>query len=135
MTTLDADTLRNLRNLLAKATPREWRVGREVPRSTGVVGAVWFGNMDPDVPGPVGEAGHTDAALIVALVNAAPALLDAAEAVERVQALADHWENDGVRHVRGYVDQRLTDLRAALAPSPDDTFNPYTDHDDEEDER
>ena len=49
-----------------------------------------------------------------ALLAHADALLDAAEAVDRVTALADKWENDGVRHVRGYVDTRLAALRAAL---------------------
>ena len=57
-----------------------------------------------------------------ALDDASAALFDAAAAVDRVTALADEWENDGVRHVRGYVDTRLADLRAALV-APDNHNN------------
>lgn len=62
-----ADELRaaadRLDELAGAATPGPWSVGSVNPTTNGS----WFGNMDPEVPGPVGDAYLTDAAYIATL--------------------------------------------------------------------
>ena len=100
-----------LRDLLARAIPGPWTAPLEMPN----------GHVLINGPGylTIGSFSRlTDAALIVALVNNADALLDAAEAVAKVTALADNPHEailtGGIRH--NVVD--VADLRAALV-APD----------------
>ncbi|WKK11955.1 hypothetical protein QYN14_25750 [Rhodococcus ruber] len=69
------------RRLLAAATPGPWVVGG---RSR--TGGVYFGNQNPEVEGPSGDAWDSDAELIVWARNNLPALLDRLE-----RAQADMW--------------------------------------------
>lgn len=61
------DAAKLLRKVAEAATPGPWTTGARVPESSGVVNAVWFGNLDPDVAGPVGEAGQADATYIATM--------------------------------------------------------------------
>ena len=143
MTALDADTLRNLRNLVSQATGRHplpwygyrpyadsnsWTLARENRLGDTLLHEYNLMKSTDDW-----APSDTTADLIVALVNAAPALLDAAEAVERAHALADGWSAEyGTTFHR---DDVVDALRAALAPPPDrpDPLA-YTTHDDYDDE-
>lgn len=123
-----------LRDLLAKATPGEWEAVTDDHGRKGIDVGVWAdqGIRDGIIQGryvvenvetPSEKFDPTrpqvDAALIAALVNAAPVLLDAAEAVERVQALSDAARADTWRIGGSVVPTvRVDDLRAALAPPP-----------------
>ena len=99
-----------LRRLLAKATERPWRQDGVTVRVPYL--GEWPGLCDCDGSEP-------DAALIVALVNNAPALLDAADAIARVTAILDgpHTLPYCVEDSHIVVDL-IRDLRAALA-TPD----------------
>ena len=77
----DVDTAA-LRDLLAKATPGEWRTWND-----GHVGSVdRIGGIFMPTMGSDHDQRLPDAKAVAALVNAAPALLDAAEAVEDAEA-------------------------------------------------
>jgi hypothetical protein len=83
---LDLDALEALR---AAATPGEWTVGAYVPE----LNSHYFGNVDPDVGGPVGEAHITDAEYITALHNAdlIAALREAEAKLTAIRAQAEEW--------------------------------------------
>ena len=87
-----------LRRLLDAATPGPWR--DEMMQGKGVtLTAIIAGRPNPDDLRVIGSTlAHNDARVLIAAVNALPALLDAAaerdrlaEAVERVRALATEW--------------------------------------------
>ena len=88
------ETLAELRRLLDAATPGPWR--DEMMQGKGVtLTAIIAGRPNPDDLRVIGSTlAHNDARVLIAAVNALPALLDAAaerdrlaEAVERVRAL------------------------------------------------
>lgn len=96
--TLDAARVAELRELLAKATPRPWRRSASC---TGVVGAdsEWVAHVSRITP-------QTDVELIAAAVNALPGLLavyDAAVALCDQPALEDDatWGDIAQSHVDG----------------------------------
>ena len=79
--------LTELRLLLDKATARPW---------TTCDGRSWVGLVSAGDGYELADTCTTaDADLIVAAVNALPDLLDAAEALERVRALAEDWRYKG----------------------------------------
>ena len=87
-----------LRRLLGAATPGPWR--DEMMQGKGVtLTAIIAGRPNPDDLRVIGSTlAHNDARVLIAAVNALPALLDAAAerdrlagAVERVRALATEW--------------------------------------------
>ena len=87
-----------LRRLLDAATPGPWR--DEMMQGKGVtLTAIIAGRPNPDDLRVIGSTlAHNDARVLIAAVNALPALLDAAAerdrlagAVERVRALATEW--------------------------------------------
>lgn len=47
-----------MRERAEAATPGPWVTGSVNPRTNGMT---WFGNLDPEIPGPLGEAGGRDA--------------------------------------------------------------------------
>ena len=103
-----------LRRRLAGATRGPWRQDGVTVRVPYL--GEWPGLCDCDGSEP-------DAALIVALVNNASALLDAAEAVDRVTALADEWagrvyDTAVSRGDPSRINRCGRDLRAALV-APD----------------
>lgn len=115
------DTTR-LRELLAEASPRPWEE---------IYGAVaWVDTIaDPSDPSgqtpmqdpvKVADAGAADRALIVALVNNAPALLDAADALRILVELKDGPRDDHYRQSKNPAWQTARDALAALTtPSKD----------------
>ena len=96
-----------LRALIEKATPGEWWWYQSehlpIPEPAGTYGPKFNGvgvgeaKDDPDADYKVtaftgnGPTSESNARLIVALRNAAPALLDAAEQNERLKALLREW--------------------------------------------
>ena len=87
-----------LRRLLDAATPGPWR--DEMMQGQGLtLTAIIAGKPNPDDLRVIGSTlAHNDARVLIAAVNALPALLDAAAerdrlagAVERVRALATEW--------------------------------------------
>ena len=98
MSDLTPETLAELRRLLDAATPGPWR--DEMMQGKGVtLTAIIAGRPNPDDLRVIGSTlAHNDARVLIAAVNALPALLDAAAerdrlagAVERVRALATEW--------------------------------------------
>ena len=98
MSDLTPETLAELRRLLDAATPGPWR--DEMMQGQGVtLTAIIAGKPNPDDLRVIGSTlAHNDARVLIAAVNALPALLDAAAerdrlagAVERVRALATEW--------------------------------------------
>ena len=98
MPDLTPETLAELRRLLDAATPGPWR--DEMMQGKGVtLTAIIAGRPNPDDLRVIGSTlAHNDARVLIAAVNALPALLDAAAerdrlagAVERVRALATEW--------------------------------------------
>ena len=92
------EKLAELRRLLDAATPGPWR--DEMMQGKGVtLTAIIAGRPNPDDLRVIGSTlAHNDARVLIAAVNALPALLDAAAerdrlagAVERVRALATEW--------------------------------------------
>ena len=92
------EMLAELRRLLDASTPGPWR--DEMMQGKGVtLTAIIAGRPNPDDLRVIGSTlAHNDARVLIAAVNALPALLDAAaerdrlaEAVERVRALATEW--------------------------------------------
>ena len=98
MPDLTPEKLAELRWLLDAATPGPWR--DEMMQGKGVtLTAIIAGRPNPDDLRVIGSTlAHNDARVLIAAVNALPALLDAAAerdrlagAVERVRALATEW--------------------------------------------
>ena len=98
MSDLTPEMLAELRRLLDASTPGPWR--DEMMQGKGVtLTAIIAGRPNPDDLRVIGSTlAHNDARVLIAAVNALPALLDAAaerdrlaEAVERVRALATEW--------------------------------------------
>ena len=98
MTDLTPEKLAELRRLLDASTPGPWR--DEMMQGKGVtLTAIIAGRPNPDDLRVIGSTlAHNDARVLIAAVNALPALLDAAAerdrlagAVERVRALATEW--------------------------------------------
>ena len=98
MSDLTPEKLAELRRLLDAATPGPWR--DEMMQGKGVtLTAIIAGRPNPDDLRVIGSTlAHNDARVLIAAVNALPALLDAAAerdrlagAVERVRALATEW--------------------------------------------
>ena len=94
MSDLTPEMLAELRRLLDASTPGPWR--DEMMQGKGVtLTAIIAGRPNPDDLRVIGSTlAHNDARVLIAAVNALPALLDAAaerdrlaEAVERVRAL------------------------------------------------
>lgn len=97
---------RELRRLLSEASPERWVDGEEREDGTAMV---YRPNNGPlRVVVPVAETTASDARLIAALRNAAPALLDVVEAAEALLEAGDNdvGEDEGMRTVDA--------LRAAL---------------------
>ena len=91
-----------LRRLQDASTPGPWR--DEMMQGKGVtLTAIIAGRPNPDDLRVIGSTlAHNDARVLIAAVNALPALLDAAAErdalaakVERVRALADEWTYNG----------------------------------------
>ena len=103
-----------LRRLLDAATPGPWR--DEMMQGDGVtLTAIVAGKPNPDDLRVVGSTlAHNDARVLVAAVNALPALLDAAAERDR---LAAAWDEG---HQAGHED-----ARAAQSTYPEPTPNPY----------
>ena len=98
MSDLTPETLAELRRLLDAATPGPWR--DEMMQGKGVtLTAIIAGKPNPDDLRVIGSTlAHNDARVLIAAVNALPALLDAAAerdrlaaAVEAVRSLATEW--------------------------------------------
>ena len=98
MSDLTPEIQAELRRLLDAATPGPWR--DEMMQGKGVtLTAIIAGRPNPDDLRVIGSTlAHNDARVLIAAVNALPALLDAAAerdrlagAVERVRALATEW--------------------------------------------
>ncbi len=90
MADLTRADLAELRRLLAMATPGPWRIEYDGDRYEFNAGAAGIGEVYDT------EGGREDAALIVALVNAAPRLIEMAERAARDDAFpATEW---GVRN-------------------------------------
>ena len=98
MSDLTPETLAELRRLLDAATPGPWR--DEMMQGKGVtLTAIIAGRPNPDDLRVIGSTlAHNDARVLIAAVNALPALLDAAAerdrlaaAVEAVRSLATEW--------------------------------------------
>lgn len=81
---------------LSAATEGPWSVGSRNPNT----GGFWFGNMNPDVPGPVGDAADGDVQFITHAREDIPALLAAVRerdnTIARVRALAERWAEERV---------------------------------------
>ena len=98
MPDLTPEKLAELRRLLDAATPGPWR--DEMMQGKGVtLTAIIAGRPNPDDLRVIGSTlAHNDARVLIAAVNALPALLDAAAerdalaaAVERARVLATEW--------------------------------------------
>lgn len=78
------EDVKRLRELLEKATPRPWERGQHVKTE-------WW--WAPQIAGPalLDDEALPDADLIVAAVNALPALLDVVEAVKAQRAAIAQW--------------------------------------------
>ena len=103
-----------LRRLLDAATPGPWR--DEMMQGKGVtLTAIIAGRPNPDDLRVIGSTlAHNDARVLIAAVNALPALLDAA--AERDE-LAAAWDEG---HQAGHED-----ARAVQSTYPEPTPNPY----------
>ena len=111
------ETLAELRRLLDAATPGPWR--DEMMQGDGVtLTAIVAGKPNPDDLRVIGSTlAHNDARVLIAAVNALPALLDAAAerdalaaTVERVRALpakhpAGGWYMTSMRDVLAALDE------------------------------
>ena len=108
------ETLAELRRLLDAATPGPWR--DEMMQGKGVtLTAIIAGRPNPDDLRVIGSTlAHNDARVLIAAVNALPALLDAA--AERDE-LAAAWDEG---HQAGHED-----ARAVQSTYPEPTPNPY----------
>lgn len=101
-----ADT-RALRALMEKATKGEWFVHS---------GSIAIEECDPEngpYPVQVMDGGPGDVALVAALVNAAPALLDAADERDRLRAESEHF-NERIDK----LSRRVSHYENALCASP-----------------
>ena len=114
MSDLTPETLAELRRLLDAATPGPWR--DEMMQGKGVtLTAIIAGRPNPDDLRVIGSTlAHNDARVLIAAVNALPALLDAA--AERDE-LAAAWDEG---HQAGHED-----ARAVQSTYPEPTPNPY----------
>ena len=114
MNNLTPETLAELRRLLDAATPGPWR--DEMMQGQGVtLTAIIAGKPNPDDLRVIGSTlAHNDARVLIAAVNALPALLDAA--AERDE-LAAAWDEG---HQAGHED-----ARAVQSTYPEPTPNPY----------
>jgi len=91
--TLTPAAIAELRRLLAAATPGPWEADLDgnangEPLIYGQTRDWWIATLHPQCLGSLEALRLADAALIVALRNAAPALLDAADEAERLRARA-----------------------------------------------
>ena len=118
----------NLRQLLDEATPGPWQQGTgvhdNVIRAEGDFDWVGVGGTRHDTRDPVfrGQVSNrdgqhvADARAIVALRNAAPDLLAAVEALERLtDAAGPIGEDDGPDHIFAPTDPEWQEFEAALA--------------------
>ena len=114
MPDLTPEKLAELRRLLDAATPGPWR--DEMMQGKGVtLTAIIAGRPNPDDLRVIGSTlAHNDARVLIAAVNALPALLDAA--AERDE-LAAAWDEG---HQAGHED-----ARAVQSTYPEPTPNPY----------
>ena len=119
MPDLTPETLAELRRLLDAATPGPWR--DEMMQGKGVtLTAIIAGKPNPDDLRVVGSTlAHNDARILIAAVNALPALLDAA--AER-DALAATVERVRALHVAYYP---FRDGRGYCGICEGDEFDPY----------
>lgn len=102
------DPIQHLRELVAKATPGEWTAPHSVYSPESVLPIFSVSSGQPQVAESVS---HRDAALIVALRNLAPQLL---EVVESARDIAEHQDlnwSDTIEHRQ----RREARLLAALA--------------------
>jgi cell division protein ZapA (FtsZ GTPase activity inhibitor) len=109
-----------LRELLAKATPGHWSTVAAVPGAKGL----WYisgnhaaNNAEVDIGEVQGGAQSApyNAALIVAAVNALPALIECAEALKEI---AKHFDNQDISH-KDFRLQAALRADAALAALED----------------
>ena len=116
MPDLTPETLAELRRLLDAATPVPWAQGDPAfgGRNAQCVVSISSEAMGRDVMGPMLRPALFDVELIVAAVNALPALLDAAAERDR---LAAAWDEG---HQAGHED-----ARAVQSTYPEPTPNPY----------
>ena len=85
------DTVSRLRELLAKGTPRPWRIGLEGDNARWPESSVWS-TEDNCVGECYRNASEQDAALIIAAVNALPKLLNDIEKARSLVALHEEYE-------------------------------------------
>ena len=116
MPDLTPEKLAELRRLLDAATPVPWAQGDPAfgGRNAQCVVSISSEAMGRDVMGPMLRPALFDVELIVAAVNALPALLDAAAERDR---LAAAWDEG---HQAGHED-----ARAVQSTYPEPTPNPY----------
>ena len=109
-----------LRRLLDAATPGPWR--DEMMQGKGVtLTAIIAGRPNPDDLRVIGSTlAHNDARVLIAAINALPALLDAAAErdalaakVERVRALATEWATQPTDYDED-TEQQIEDGNAIL---------------------
>lgn len=108
-----SDPIKHLRELLAKATPGTWHENRgrivggpdDQPNDAEVVAACYG----------LSATRNGNAALIVAAVNALPALLDALEAFQDVAEQANGQWSDDYLWEKWRLNEQMEKGRAALA--------------------
>ena len=107
------ETLAELRRLLDAATPGPWR--DEMMQGDRVtLTAIVAGKPNPDDLRVVGSTlAHNDARVLIAAVNALPALLDAAAERDALAADADKWQRAALTLQRDR--DALTDERDSLS--------------------
>ncbi len=120
MTTDTRSTVARLREMAEKATPGHWVDQSPDDGAAGEASEWWIDtHAYADGPEPVVARSYplrgADAAFIVALVNAAPALLAVVEAAERLSAAERVWVAAGMPgSLGGLADDAAADLRTAL---------------------
>lgn len=100
--------IKNLRALLAAATPGPW----DVETQTENLSMLWGGAIRYDEH-VCSELSEQDASLIAAAVNALPALLDEVEALWRVADAARAWREVQTMKTREDLDAALAALKEA----------------------
>ena len=113
MPDLTPEKLAELRRLLDAATPGPWR--DEMMQGKGVtLTAIIAGRPNPDDLRVIGSTlAHNDARVLIAAVNALPALLDAAAERDAMAADADKWQRAALTLQRDR--DALTDERDSLS--------------------
>ena len=119
MPDLTPEKLAELRRLLDAATPGPWR--DEMMQGKGVtLTAIIAGRPNPDDLRVIGSTlAHNDARVLIAAVNALPALLDAAAERDRLAAKVERVRALPAKHpAGGWYMTSMRDVLAALDEEP-----------------